>query len=80
VKTYSYDYSEKFHSMLDGQVERRLQDAILAVGSIWYTAWVNAGMPVLDESMPAGEKEIELNETGERQDSAKNFMKNRACE
>jgi hypothetical protein len=48
VQVYSYDYSKAFHQMLGGQVERRLQSAILDVGSIWYTAWVDAGMPALD--------------------------------
>ena len=28
-------------------VERRLRAAISAVGSIWYTAWVDAGQPDL---------------------------------
>lgn len=49
VKTYSEDYSTKYHEMLDGMVERRLTQAIIKVGSYWYTAWVNAGQPNLDE-------------------------------
>jgi hypothetical protein len=28
-------------------VERRLRAAVIAVGSIWYTAWVDAGQPDL---------------------------------
>ncbi len=47
VKTYSRVYSEAFDKMLNGQVERRMQASILAVGSFWYTAWVNAGQPDL---------------------------------
>lgn len=49
VKTYSEDYSTKYHDMLDGMVERRLTRSIIKVGSYWYTAWVNAGQPNLDE-------------------------------
>lgn len=49
VKTYSEDYSNKYHEMLDGMVERRLTQSIIKVGSYWYTAWVNAGQPNLDE-------------------------------
>jgi hypothetical protein len=30
-------------------VERRMTDAILATGSFWYTAWVNAGAPDLNK-------------------------------
>jgi len=48
MKVYSRDYSESFHRMLDGQVERRMRVAILAVSSLWFTAWVNAGSPDLD--------------------------------
>lgn len=47
VKTYSYDFSMLYSNMLSGQVERRLRSAIHTIGSFWYTAWVNAGKPVL---------------------------------
>lgn len=47
LKVFSMEYSESFHAMLDGQVERRLREAILDVGSLWYTAWVDAGSPDL---------------------------------
>ena len=30
-------------------VERRMRASIIAVGSIWYTAWVDAGKPNLDK-------------------------------
>ena len=29
-------------------VERRMRQSILAVGSLWLTAWVNAGQPNLN--------------------------------
>lgn len=47
VKVYSEEYSWEFHKQLDGQVERRLRAAIIDVGSLWYTAWINAGSPDL---------------------------------
>ncbi len=56
VQVYSYEYSKAFHEMLDGQVERRLQAALLDVGCIWYSAWVDAGMPELDHSFRNDEK------------------------
>ena len=34
--------------MLDQQVERRMQASILAIGSIWTSAWVDAGQPILE--------------------------------
>jgi len=45
VKAYSKEYSAAYDKMLDGMVERRMRQSIIAVGSFWYTAWVNAGSP-----------------------------------
>jgi len=45
VKVYSQEYTTAYNKMLNGQVERRMRSAVLAVGSYWYTAWVNAGQP-----------------------------------
>lgn len=47
VQVYSYEFSQEYHRRMNGMVERRLRQAILAVGSIWYTAWVDAGQPDL---------------------------------
>jgi hypothetical protein len=47
VKTYSAEYAKAYHDMLGNQVERRMQASILMVGSVWYTAWVDAGQPDL---------------------------------
>lgn len=48
MKVYSQEYSEEYHNRLNGMVERRMRAAIHGVGSIWYTAWVNAGQPNLE--------------------------------
>ena len=32
---------------MNGMVERRMKRAIISIGSIWYTAWVDAGQPDL---------------------------------
>jgi hypothetical protein len=34
--------------MLSGQVERRLKASILTVANMWFTAWVDAGQPDLN--------------------------------
>ena len=47
ISVYSYDFSQEYHKRMNGMVERRLRAAIIAVGSIWYTAWVDAGQPDL---------------------------------
>jgi len=73
VKVYSYRYSKMYHNMLQGMVERRMRSSILMVGSIWYTAWVDAGQPDLkrlidyrptEEEMKRRRDEIMLNANG----------------
>ena len=46
---YSQEYTSAYNELLNGMVERRMRAAILTVGSLWYTAWVNAGKPDLDK-------------------------------
>ena len=48
MRVYSVDYSKQYEEMLNGMVERRMRQAIIAVGSFWLTAWTNAGQPNLD--------------------------------
>lgn len=49
VRTYSNAYTLAYHKMLGNMVERRMCAAMHEISSYWYTAWVNAGMPHLDE-------------------------------
>jgi hypothetical protein len=49
VRTYSRAYSEAFQQKMNNMEERKLREAIIAVGSFWYTAWVNAGKPDLSD-------------------------------
>lgn len=51
VRTQTLEYATAFHKKMDGMVEKRMQDAVLALGSIWFTAWVDAGQPDLTESL-----------------------------
>ena len=55
MKVYSKEYTEDYDRMLNGMVERRMREAIITVGSMWYTAWVNAGKPDLSRF---GNKEV----------------------
>lgn len=73
MKVYSEEYSREYDRMLNGMVERRFRDAIITVGSLWYTAWVNAGQPdltrlndekVLEELKRKAEEEEKLWNTG----------------
>lgn len=56
VRQYSEAYSAAYNRMLGDQVERRMRQSILTVGSMWYTAWINAGKPDLDKGTAPSEK------------------------
>lgn len=49
-KVYSKEYSKSYHKMLSGMVERQMQRSVKMVGDFWYTCWVDAGKPDLDDS------------------------------
>jgi hypothetical protein len=51
MKQYSFEYSNEYHNRMNHMVERQMRAAVLAVGSYWYSAWVDAGQPGL-ENMP----------------------------
>lgn len=51
IKQKSAGFSEAYHVMLDGMVERRLQLSISTIGDLWYSAWIDGGRPVLDGMM-----------------------------
>lgn len=45
VLTQCREFAEAYHNSMGGMVENRMRDAILAIGSVWYTCWVDAGQP-----------------------------------
>jgi hypothetical protein len=47
IRQYSSSFTKAYDSKLRGMIERRMRQAIYAVASFWYTAWVNAGEPDL---------------------------------
>jgi protein tyrosine phosphatase len=49
VKMVSVEYSKSYHQLLSGMVERQFRASVKMVGDIWYTAWVDAGQPDLNE-------------------------------
>ena len=48
INVRSEEFSLAYHEMLSGMVERRMRKTIISIGSLWYSAWVDAGQPVLD--------------------------------
>ena len=61
TRTYSREFSERYHRMLAGQVERRMRASVQMVGDIWYTCWVNAGQPDLGPLTNVGPDSMEQN-------------------
>ncbi len=51
VRTQCADYAIAYHERMNGMVEERMRDAILAIGSAWYTAWVDGGQPAFSDFM-----------------------------
>ncbi|MCB0791830.1 MAG: S1/P1 Nuclease [Flavobacteriales bacterium] len=48
ARTYSREYTKAYEDAMADMVERRMNAAIITLGDLWYTAWVNAGQPDLD--------------------------------
>lgn len=47
VRIQCPEYALAFQNRLGGMVERRMRQAVHAVGSAWFTAWMDAGQPNL---------------------------------
>ncbi|WP_316792460.1 zinc dependent phospholipase C family protein [Pedobacter frigoris] len=47
TKQYSKEYATAYQQLLNNMVERQMKASILAIGSFWYAAWIDAGQPDL---------------------------------
>ncbi|MFM9945111.1 MAG: zinc dependent phospholipase C family protein [Bacteroidia bacterium] len=61
-KIYNETFCNYYHLLLNGMVERRARASIELVGSLWFTCWVDAGQPNLDNLKEEPTKEEEENE------------------
>lgn len=48
-RQYASAFSVAYNRKLNGMIERRMRESIMATASLWYTAWVNAGQPDLQK-------------------------------
>ncbi len=71
IRQYSSAFTVAFNQRLNGMVERRMRQAIFAVASFWYTAWVNAGQPDLKALTKQNFSEKELKEFDDLNESWK---------
>jgi hypothetical protein len=49
TKVYSREFTSAYHQLLNGQVERQMKAAIKLCADLWYTSWVDAGQPNLNQ-------------------------------
>lgn len=49
LKQYSKAYSKAYHDKMNHMVERQMRSAIYKTGSFWYSAWIDAGQPSLED-------------------------------
>lgn len=49
INTQCEEFARAFSEEMQGMVEQRFTEAIHALGSLWYTAWVDAGQPNLNK-------------------------------
>lgn len=47
AKQYASAYAKNYQNSMNGMVEKQMRAAIHAVGSFWFSAWVDAGQPTL---------------------------------
>ncbi|MDR6193822.1 zinc dependent phospholipase C family protein [Siphonobacter sp. SORGH_AS_0500] len=56
-KTYSRDFSERYHQALNHQVEKQMRASIKMIGDFWYTCWIDAGQPDLNTLQELSEQD-----------------------
>src|SRR5690606_20702511 len=49
TKTYSREFTKAYSDLLNGQVERQMRKSIKMTADFWFTAWVDAGQPDLND-------------------------------
>ena len=49
---YTDEYATQLNASLNGMVEKQMRKSIMDVANFWYTAWVNAGKPDLNDLDP----------------------------
>ena len=56
IRTQCAAYAAAYSKRMDGMVESRMRGSVHAIGSAWYTAWVDAGQPNLKDLLPNNNK------------------------
>lgn len=75
IRTECEEYARAYQTRLAGQVEDRMRKAIHAIGSAWYTAWIDAGQPDFEIDEWQLHDTLFLEETAKSQGVGKRFTK-----
>lgn len=59
VRIECEEYASAYHDAMGDMVEKRMQDAIRAISSVWYSAWVSAGQPDINSWADEDYKPVE---------------------
>lgn len=62
VRSQSEQLIRGFNKEMNDMVEKRMKDAVKALGDIWYTAWIDAGQPDLKSISKINWNEDEMKE------------------
>ncbi len=54
IRTQCESFAKAYQEAMKGMVEKRMREAIHAVGSVWYSAWIDAGQPNLSKMTKKG--------------------------
>jgi hypothetical protein len=59
LKQYSRAYSKAYSDKLNHMVEKQMRASIKSIGNLWFSAWVDAGQPTMEnlKKVPASELE-----------------------
>ncbi len=63
VKVFSKKYASQYHEQLNGMVERQMKLSVKMLADLWYSAWIDAGQPILPLTPLETEPETEVEPT-----------------
>ncbi len=51
IRTQCEAFTIAYSDAMKGMVEKRMTESVQSIGSVWFSAWVDAGQPVLDADL-----------------------------
>lgn len=64
-KVFALEYARRYHTVLQGMVEKQMRASVKMTGDFWFTAWIDAGQPDLKKLIDSKPTEEELRENRE---------------